>query len=51
MAVYVKPNGLLGTGYMTAIAPFRHLVVYPPMMREMGRAWHARMPENLPPAA
>ncbi|MGI9099476.1 MAG: DUF2867 domain-containing protein [Solirubrobacteraceae bacterium] len=41
MAVYVKPNGLLGTGYMTAIAPFRHLVVYPPMMREIGRDWHA----------
>jgi hypothetical protein len=39
MAVYVKPNGLLGTGYMAAIAPFRHLIVYPPMIREIGRAW------------
>ena len=30
MAVLVKPNGLLGTAYMAAITPFRHLVVYPP---------------------
>jgi hypothetical protein len=39
MAVYVKPNGLLGTGYMAAIRPFRHLVVYPAMIGEIGRAW------------
>jgi hypothetical protein len=39
MAVYVKPNGLLGQAYMAAIAPFRHLVVYPPMLRQMGRRW------------
>jgi Protein of unknown function (DUF2867) len=38
MAVYVKPNGLLGSVYMAAIRPFRHLIVYPPMLREMGRA-------------
>jgi hypothetical protein len=42
MAVYVKPNGLLGRGYMAAIAPFRHRIVYPPMLREIGRAWRAR---------
>ncbi len=24
---------------MAAIAPFRHLIVYPPMMREMERNW------------
>ena len=42
MAVLVKPNGLLGTAYMAAIAPFRHLIVYPPMMREIGREWRAR---------
>jgi len=41
MAVYVKPNGLLGTGYMAAITPFRHLIVYPPMLREIGRDWRA----------
>ena len=39
LAVLVKPNGLLGTGYMAAIAPFRHLIVYPRMMREIGRRW------------
>ena len=41
MAVLVKPNGWLGTAYMAAIAPFRHLIVYPPMLREMGRAGRA----------
>ena len=39
MAVLVKPNGLLGTAYMAAIRPFRHLIVYPLMMREFGRGW------------
>ena len=39
MAVLVKPNGLLGTGYMAAIKPFRHLAVYPPAIRELGRRW------------
>ena len=42
MAVYVKPNGRFGAGYMAAIRPFRHLIVYPPIMREIGRAWRAR---------
>jgi Protein of unknown function (DUF2867) len=39
MAVLVKPNGLLGHAYMAAIRPFRHLIVYPPMMRDAERAW------------
>ena len=42
MAVYVKPNGLLGNAYLAAIAPFRHLIVYPPMLRDIGRNWRAR---------
>jgi hypothetical protein len=42
LAVLVKPNGLLGTGYMAAITPFRHLVVYPPMIRQIGQAWRTR---------
>jgi hypothetical protein len=42
MAVLVKPNGLLGTAYMTAIRPFRHLIVYPRMIREIGRTWQPR---------
>jgi Protein of unknown function (DUF2867) len=41
MAVYVKPRGRLGTRYLAAIAPFRHLIVYPPMLREIGRRWQA----------
>jgi uncharacterized protein DUF2867 len=39
MAVLVKPNGLLGTGYMAAIRPFRHLIVYPALTRDIERAW------------
>jgi hypothetical protein len=42
MAVLVKPNGLFGTAYMAAIRPFRHLIVYPPLMRQIGREWRAR---------
>jgi hypothetical protein len=37
MAVLVKPNGLLGSLYMAAIRPFRHLIVYPAMMRQIER--------------
>jgi hypothetical protein len=48
MAVYVKPNGLFGTAYMAAIRPFRHLIVYPRMMRELGRSWRARAGEPAP---
>src|SRR5438067_13907290 len=39
MAVYVKPNGLFGAAYMTAIRPFRHRVVYPRLIREYERNW------------
>jgi hypothetical protein len=42
MAVLVKPNSLLGAAYMAAIAPFRHLIVYPGMLREIEREWRAR---------
>jgi Protein of unknown function (DUF2867) len=42
MAVLVKRNGLFGAAYMAAIAPFRHLIVYPPAIREFGRAWRRR---------
>jgi hypothetical protein len=42
MAVYVKPNGLLGAAYMAAIRPARHLVVYPRMLKQLGRDWRAR---------
>ena len=42
MAVLVKRNGRLGAAYMAAIKPFRHVLVYPLMMREIGRRWRAR---------
>ena len=42
MAVLVKRNGRFGAIYMAAIRPFRHLLVYPPMLRQIGRAWQAQ---------
>jgi hypothetical protein len=39
MAILVKPNGVLGRAYMTAITPFRYLTVYPRMLKEIGRKW------------
>jgi Protein of unknown function (DUF2867) len=48
MAVLVKPNGLLGTAYMAAIKPLRHLIVYPQMMRQIERAWRARARDHTP---
>jgi len=46
MGVYVKPRGALGTVYMAAIAPFRHLIVYPALMRQIEHAWDARMAQR-----
>ena len=51
MAVYVKPNGLFGLAYMAAIAPFRHLLVYPPMMRDIERQWRALAGDPTPALA
>jgi hypothetical protein len=48
MAVYVKPNGLLGTAYMAAIKPFRHLIVYPAMLRQIEREWQGRAADPTP---
>jgi hypothetical protein len=42
MAVLVKPNGFLGTAYMTAIKPFRHVLIYPQMLRQIGRQWQTQ---------
>jgi hypothetical protein len=39
MAVLVKPQGLLGRAYMTAIGPARHWIVYPLMLRNIERRW------------
>jgi hypothetical protein len=45
MAVYVKPRGPLGKGYMALIKPFRYWVVYPGLMRQVERAWNTRVPQ------
>jgi hypothetical protein len=56
MAVYVKPRGPLGKGYMALIKPFRYWVVYPALMRQIERAWNRRadqqgsFPVEVPPA-
>jgi Protein of unknown function (DUF2867) len=39
MAILVKPNGRLGSAYMTAIRPVRHLIVYPALMRQGRELW------------
>jgi hypothetical protein len=41
LAILVKRNGLLGAAYMAAITPFRYFVVYPQLLRELGRNWDA----------
>ena len=41
MAILVKPNGLLGAAYMAAIRPFRYLIVYPQILRDVERLWRA----------
>lgn len=42
LGVYVKPRGRFGPMYMAAIAPFRHHVVYPAMLRQIGHLWRTR---------
>ena len=42
LSVYVKPRGKLGELYLKLIAPFRHLIVYPALLRQIGRAWDTR---------
>jgi Protein of unknown function (DUF2867) len=42
MAVLVRRNGLFGAAYMAAITPFRYAIVYPQMLRTIGRTWQAR---------
>ncbi|MDX6615274.1 MAG: hypothetical protein QOD60_365 [Solirubrobacterales bacterium] len=44
MGVYVKPRGPFGKGYMALIKPFRYLIVYPALMRQIGRTWDKRIP-------
>jgi hypothetical protein len=51
LAVYVKPRGRLGAAYMALIAPFRHRIVYPALMRQIAAAWDARTAGRAPVSA
>ena len=42
LAVYVKPNGRLGRVYLAAIMPFRHVLVYPALLRDLERRWQTK---------
>ena len=42
MAVYVKPRGRFGRFYMAFIKPFRYVIVYPALERQLARAWSRR---------
>lgn len=42
LAVYVKPRGVLGSAYMAFIKPFRYLIVYPAVERELAAVWANR---------
>jgi hypothetical protein len=46
MAVYVKPRGPFGKGYMALIKPFRYWIVYPALMRQVEREWNSRVPSQ-----
>jgi hypothetical protein len=49
LAVLVRPNGLLGAAYLAGIRPFRHLIVYPQLMRDIARHWrHGTVPPPAP---
>ena len=47
LGVYVKTRGWFGPIYMAIIRPFRHFIVYPAMLREIGKAWEARSREPI----
>ena len=49
MTVYVKPRGPLGKGYMALIKPFRYLIVYPALMRQIERDWNLYLTVRVPP--
>lgn len=48
MAVYVKPHGPLGRGYMALIKPFRLWIVYPALMRRIERTWRPGASASVP---
>jgi Protein of unknown function (DUF2867) len=51
MAVLVNPNGPLGAFYMAAIRPFRYMIVYPALLRQIERIWRGPGPAGGAPGA
>jgi hypothetical protein len=49
MAVYVKPRGPLGKGYMALIKPFRYWIIYPALTRQIERTWDNRRSATVDP--
>ncbi len=47
MGVWVKYRTRMGRVYLAAIAPGRHWVVYPALMRRLGAAWERHRTEQL----
>lgn len=45
MAVYIKPRGIFGKIYLEIIKPFRHLIVYPEMMKKVQGKWREYISE------
>lgn len=39
MTSLVRPNGLVGRAYMTALKPIRRTLVYPSLVRSVGKQW------------
>lgn len=48
MGVYVKTRGWFGRAYMAVIAPFRHYIVYPALLRRVGQLWKSRPASPVP---
>ncbi len=49
MAVYVKPRGAFGRAYMAFIMPFRYLIVYPALERQLAMNWRTVVHPGVPP--
>jgi len=46
LAVHVKSRGMLSGIYLLLITPFRHLIVYPGLVRSVERSWREAHPNS-----
>jgi hypothetical protein len=46
MTIYVKAKGAFGRSYMKFIRPFRWLIVYPTLMKVIGKSWQESLLRN-----